>query len=277
LTSRHHDHFSARLLFVGYLDARNRVSDLRLGCRFYLHACFLDGIFDGPKQVHKFREGIRRSQWEIDWLALLKLILKMTAIVIFLSIAVLEAALDKFSLYFSLVLPWNGAVCDEADFVAEADGSNHIDDDELVCDVLSWADVEVEPDVVSVGVDIILDEHVVVPSLFAFEDAVQVAAFEISRKGQVMVVRRTWLLVEACQLIAGDTAAQVADKDWVIVLRLLVMSRLSIRFSLNLLYTQSSFLGKNSESSIAGVSTFLTISSGPSSSGGSFLVTRGSW
>jgi hypothetical protein len=49
----------------------------------------------------------------------------------------------------------------------------------------------VEPDVVSVGVDIILDEHVVVPSLFAFEDAVQVAAFEISRKGQVMVVRRT--------------------------------------------------------------------------------------
>ena len=70
-----------------------------------------------------------------------------------------------------------------------------------------------EPNVVAVGVDVVLQQQIQAASLPVLEDAVQVASFEVRRKGE----RRCWAcllqIVEGNNLIVSDSVADVSNQD----------------------------------------------------------------
>lgn len=115
--------------------------------------------------------------------------------------------------HYLLVLPLERAVSEQGHFLLKLHLFRQVDNHKLINSCYSSLHPKMKPDVIAVSVDIILQQQIQVPRLSVLEDAVQVASFEVRRKGE----RGGWTgvvqIVKGNELIIFDSVADVSNED----------------------------------------------------------------
>lgn len=96
----------------------------------------------------------------------------MHAVIVLISFTTFEATLDTVHTEISLVPLSSWAKGWKANIFEELDRPTHVDNNKLVFTRMGGPYAEVKPNVVAMGVDVVLDEEIVESCFFAFEDAV---------------------------------------------------------------------------------------------------------
>lgn len=115
--------------------------------------------------------------------------------------------------HYPLVLSLERAVSKQGYFLLKLHLLRQVDNHKLINGRYSSLCPKVKPDVVAVSVDIVLQQQIQVPRLSVLEDAVEVASFEVRRKGK----RSGWVwvvqVVKGNDLIVSDAVADVSNED----------------------------------------------------------------
>ena len=155
------------------------------------------------KKVHQLWVWIWWNWRKIHCLSFFEIIVKRKTVVRFMWFTIFIATFNTIESNFPLVSFRSWATSEKAQLLLKSYRSCHINDYKFLLYILSCCDIKMEPDIVPMSVDIVLQEQIVITCFFASKCTVEVASLEICRKRKTVFMNRLWEYLEFCQLIVA--------------------------------------------------------------------------
>ena len=99
----------------------------------------------------------------------------MERVVIFMILAIFEPAFDTINSHFPLILLIFRAIAKQTHLSIQRNRPTHINNNKLILPCLRRLYIKMEPNIITMRVDVVLDEKIEIIRFFVFENTVQIA------------------------------------------------------------------------------------------------------